>query len=159
MDMPAVPRLALFDQKGRWIQPGVPADACGQIRNEVSTAVTGLKTTRVSTRVVRELQPAGSATSNCNDQHIDQVWSETSTGPTGGPDDDGRPISESSPAPAYICTYRVPTAEHRTEQPASDLISVKPLNTARHTSRAARPLHLGSGVATEGWRGGGWRRP
>ena len=51
MEMPAVPWLALLDDSGRWIRPGIPADACGKPRMEFRDAYDKLATVPVRSRV------------------------------------------------------------------------------------------------------------
>jgi hypothetical protein len=133
LDQPAVPWLTLLDGKGHWIQPGIPADACGKPRKEVRNAVAGLETTRISTHVVKELESALTAETGCEQQHADQIWMETSTGLTSHPSDEPL-IFPSAAAPAHLCTYRVPAAEQRTGKPGGELISSRSLDAQRWTA-------------------------
>ncbi|MBG0567311.1 hypothetical protein [Actinoplanes aureus] len=59
-ELPFVPWLALLDEQGRWIRPGVPVDECRKPRTEFGAAVHQLRTEQVSATVVRSLSAKAS---------------------------------------------------------------------------------------------------
>jgi hypothetical protein len=119
-DLPGVPWFALVDGSGRWVRPGVPADACGKIRIEVRQAVERLTLRRVAARPVRELESSGAAASGCVQQWADIVWvtGQTPPDPLPGPPPAGREDPFAAGAGLRVCVYGVPPAERGGGKPA-----------------------------------------
>ncbi|PYC64307.1 hypothetical protein C7C45_30595 [Micromonospora arborensis] len=113
LEMPWVPNLLLLDAQGRWTRIGLPVNACGKPRPEVTEAVRGLRLTTVSEKVVREIVSAGAAASGCN-----QEWSDVLATETGDPRLLPRPGRVPLPPQVRLCVYRVPTQQQGTPQPA-----------------------------------------
>ncbi|MEV1321225.1 hypothetical protein AB0J14_34705 [Micromonospora arborensis] len=113
LEMPWVPNLLLLDAQGRWIRIGLPDNACGKLRPEVTEAVRGLRLTTVSETVVREIVSAGAAAAGCH-----QDWSDVLATETRDPRLLPRPGRVSLPSQVRLCVYRVPTQQQGTPQPA-----------------------------------------
>ena len=131
------PFLALLDQEGRWVRPGLPLNVCGQVRQEVRDAL-------------KVLQPAptvtptedGSAVAGCTRQWADMVAATASTTPTGEPA--VIPAGFDGPVPVRLCVYRVPEDQQGTGKPAGDLLTGRNLGdeqwaAARRDIEAAAP--------------------
>ncbi|MEV6489397.1 hypothetical protein AB0M20_12325 [Actinoplanes sp. NPDC051633] len=135
------PWLALLDEQGRWVRPGFPTTACGTPKPQVLEAIDGLTRSRVSTRVVAEIESAGAAKSGCS-----QTWSDMIAA-TGADAVDGemRPLTRDRALP-QLCVYRVPASEQGNGKPAGDFESGRRLRPAEW---AAVKRHLASaGPAT-----------
>ena len=117
-ELPTVPWFVLLDEQGRWIRPGVPRDKCGKVRIEVRDAVSGLRLTRVATRVLNELESAQAAAAGCSQGWADVIAMEPHQ------DSQLRQAVGSDPFPAgkrvRLCVYRVPSSEQGTGKPAGD---------------------------------------
>ena len=119
-ELPAVPWLALVDAQGRWVRPGVPVDACHKPRQEFRTAYEGLRTTRISTRVLHEIESDEAVASGCSQQWADMVWVE---GQTPGRRDATPGRLPADDAQVRICVYRVPASEQGGGKPGGDFQS------------------------------------
>lgn len=100
----AAPWLALLDAQGRWVRPGIPHDACGKPRAEVTTAVENLRWTRVATRVLGEIESAQAVTSGCDQAFADVIWM-AGTDPPGRQGDLAPPADDG--ASVRLCLYQV----------------------------------------------------
>ncbi|GIE98841.1 hypothetical protein Ari01nite_63060 [Paractinoplanes rishiriensis] len=119
MDLPVVPWLALVDADGRWVQPGVPKDACGKPRIEFRDAFGAMRTTQVSAKPVQELESAEAAKTGCGQSWADMVWATSQMGL-------GRtalPVLPAADAAARICVYTVPEDQRGTGKPAGRFAS------------------------------------
>jgi hypothetical protein len=125
MELVSVPYLALLDEQGRWVRPGIPADVCGKPRVEFRTAFEQLETVRVSSRVTKQLESDEAARTGCSQSHSDMVWVSGRFGVSGG-------TTELPPADAVVglCRYAVPVAERGNEKPSGDFQSGGPLPPA-----------------------------
>ncbi|GIF09125.1 hypothetical protein [Actinoplanes siamensis] len=123
MEMPAVPWLALLDDDGRWIRPGVPVDACGKPRREFRTAFEKLATTTVKSRVVQQVVSDEAASSGCSQSWADMAWA------MGGAENRHGTALAPLPERANVrrCVYDVPAAERGSAKPAGDFRSGGPL--------------------------------
>ncbi|MFC7478764.1 hypothetical protein ACFQX7_00050 [Luedemannella flava] len=74
-----IPFVVLLDADNRWVRPGTPSDSCGTIREEVRDAVTALKLTPVSKRLIREDLSSGAGKATCAEHWADMVWVRTTT--------------------------------------------------------------------------------
>ncbi len=113
-DLPGVPFFVLQDAAGRWVRPGVPADACGRIRDEVTAAVSGLRLTPVSSRPLPEVESDGAAAAGCSRRYADMVAVTAANGTahrTGDP-----PVAGA----VRLCVYAVPAAERGSAKPAGE---------------------------------------
>ncbi|MFI6266209.1 hypothetical protein [Micromonospora sp. NPDC051006] len=137
-DLVLPPWLALVNEQGGWLRPGVPADGCGKPRAEVRAALGGLRLTTVSTRAVREIESAEAAAAGCAQQWSDMVAVQSASGPspTRAPSAGSPPTQASSvgPSPARaggrppiaadvavrLCVYRVPAREQGGAKPAGE---------------------------------------
>ncbi|MEU8297969.1 hypothetical protein AB0C04_11860 [Micromonospora sp. NPDC048909] len=117
-DLVLPPWLALLDERGGWLRPGIPADGCGKPRAEVRAALGGLRLTTVSTRTVREIESAEAAAAGCAQQWADMVAVRTASGPS--------PTRATGPPPiaadvaVRLCVYRVPAREQGSAKPAGE---------------------------------------
>ncbi|MBQ1025387.1 hypothetical protein [Micromonospora sp. C95] len=119
-DLPFVPWLALLDARGRWINPGVPTDACGKPRQEFRAAYDQLRTERVATRVLRELESDEAVASGCAQQWADMVWV---TGEFGGGQGSAPVALPPADAEVRVCVYQVPVSERGGGKPAGEFES------------------------------------
>jgi len=131
-DLPTVPWFALLDAQGRWVRPGVPMDACDKVRIEVRDALAGLRLTRVSTRVLREIESPQAAASGCGQSWANMVAVETTDG-------SATPAAVSSalwPPTERIrlCVFRVPAGEQGTGKPGGDFERGGPLTPQRRAA-------------------------
>ena len=122
MEQVTVPWFVLLDEQGRWIRPGVPADACGKPRPEVRAAFDQLRTERVSSRVQRQLETDEAAKTGCSQTHADMAWVAGVHEMSGGTAD--IPGAE---ATVRRCVYRVPETERGSPKPAGDFQSGGPV--------------------------------
>jgi hypothetical protein len=101
--------FALLDASGRWVRPGVPVDACGKIRWEVSNALGGAPWTDVY-RIVPG-RSAETAASGCDRQATDAIWVATSTS---SERDWATPVESpfAKGVALRVCRYVVPEKEH-----------------------------------------------
>lgn len=129
-DLPLVPWLALLDEQGRWVRPGIPADACGKPRREFRDAFAQLRTRRVSARVLAETESDAAAKSGCSQSWADMVWVASRFG-SGGSADRADP-----PAGGTVrrCVYEVPADQRGTGKPAGRFQSGGPLPAATWTA-------------------------
>jgi hypothetical protein len=132
MDLPFVPWLALLDAQGRWIRPGIPADACGKPRREFRDAYQAVKMTPVATRPVREIESDEAASAGCEQRWADMVWV---TGEWGG----GRSSAPAAGLPAddaevRVCFYRVPADQRGNGKPAGEFEKGGRLPAAKWTT-------------------------
>ncbi|MFC3500937.1 hypothetical protein ACFOOK_08180 [Micromonospora krabiensis] len=118
LDMVIPPWLALLDQQGRWVRPGIPVGPCGKPRTEVTEALDRLSTTTVATRPVQEVESSEAAAAGCAQRWADLVAVQVATGGRTGP---------VSGPPAYadrivlrLCVYQVPERERGSGKPAGD---------------------------------------
>ena len=118
LELPTVPWFALLDAQGAWVRPGVPIDACGKVRIEVRDALAGLHLTRVSTRVLREVESAQAAASGCSQAWANMVAVESTDG-TATPAAASSVLSPPTDR-IRLCVYRVPASEQGTGKPAGD---------------------------------------
>ena len=119
-EAPFVPWVVLLDEQGRWVRPGVPADECGKPRHEVRTAYDQLRTERVTTRVLQEIESDEAAASGCTQTWGDMVWS---TGKMGGGQDSSPGPLPADDAEVRVCVYQVPPAERGGDKPAGEFES------------------------------------
>ncbi|WP_203994816.1 hypothetical protein [Virgisporangium aurantiacum] len=116
LDGPAVTWFALVDDVGRWVRPGLPADACGGVRHEVANAVGKLTVRRVSTVPVRELVSAAAGATGCVQEWADMVWVTGQEQRQNPP-----PAVRENPLAAAprvrVCVYGVPTSEQGGAKP------------------------------------------
>lgn len=117
LDGPAVTWFALVDDAGRWVRPGLPADACGGVRHEVADAVGKLAVQRVSTVPVRELVSAAAGASGCGQEWADMVW-VTGQDQRRNPPPAVREDPLAAAARVRVCVYGVPTSEQGGTKPA-----------------------------------------
>jgi hypothetical protein len=116
----APPKLVLLDARGRWVRPGIPRDSCGKPRPEFTAALEQVRWTRVTTRVLGEIESAEAAASGCDQVYGDMVWTAT-VYPT---DKQGElaPLAEDA-APVRMCVYRVAAGQQPTDKPRGDFVS------------------------------------
>ncbi|WP_147458804.1 hypothetical protein [Micromonospora sp. BL4] len=129
-DMIVPPWLALLDERGRWLRPYLPRDACGKPRAEVRAALDGLRLTTVDTRTVGQVESPAAATAGCAQRWADMVWVETTTGRPGPPGPETAPAAE----PLRLCVYDVPASERGGGKPAGDFAYGGPLPPERQTA-------------------------
>ncbi|MER7281588.1 hypothetical protein ABT369_44840 [Dactylosporangium sp. NPDC000244] len=132
--------FAVLDAQGRWLRPGVAADACGKPRIEVRDALEHLTLTTVRTTVLGEMKSSAAAKSGC-----EQGWSDMagavaadSAPPTGAAD--------ASQGPVRLCVYTVPASEQGSGKPAGDFARGGLLPEARWTALRAKLLAAGPAV-------------
>ncbi|MEV4282432.1 hypothetical protein [Actinoplanes xinjiangensis] len=114
------PRMVLLDGRGRWVRPGLPRDSCGKPLAEATTAMRELRWTRVSTRVIQEVESAEAAASGCSQVFTDMVWYTAFYPPTRR--GDIAPQADDTAA-VRLCVYRVKASEQNTEKPQGDFVS------------------------------------
>ncbi|MBQ0901907.1 hypothetical protein [Micromonospora sp. U21] len=139
-DMVIPPWLALLDDRGRWLRPYLPADACGKPRAEVRAALDGLRLTTVDSRVVGQVGSPAAEAAGCAQRWADMVWVETTMGRPGPPAPATAPAAE----PLRLCVYDVPASERGGGKPAGDFAYGGPLPAERQaavlrTLATARP--------------------
>ncbi|WP_412747509.1 hypothetical protein [Krasilnikovia sp. M28-CT-15] len=122
------PRLVLLDGQGRWVRPGIPRDACGKPLAEADAAMDKLKWTRVSTRVLGEVESAEAAASGCDQVHTDMVWFTGFYPPTR--QGDLAPLADDA-ASVRLCIYHVKASEPDNDKPQGDFVSGGLLPTSR----------------------------
>ncbi|GAA4608761.1 hypothetical protein BJY16_007001 [Actinoplanes octamycinicus] len=130
LEMPFVPWLALLDEHGRWVRPGVPVDACGKPRAEFRVAYAKLHTRPVSSEVVRDLDPNGAAAAGCAPDWKDEL---TVARRTGG----GAAIPDPLPDPGAtvkLCLYQVPADQRGSDLPVGAFQSGRRLTPAQWTA-------------------------
>ncbi|HEX8343841.1 MAG TPA: hypothetical protein VF657_03735 [Actinoplanes sp.] len=137
------PRLVLLDGQGRWVRPHIPRDDCDKPRPEATAAMDKLRWTRVTTRVLGEIQSAEAAASGCDQVFTDMVWftgvyPPTRRGDFAPPADDA--------ASVRLCIYQVQANGRDSEKPQGDFVSGGMLPTGRWA--AARKAIRTSGKAT-----------
>ncbi|MFC0503038.1 hypothetical protein [Micromonospora costi] len=118
-DMVVPPWLALLDDRGRWLRPGIPVDGCGKPRGEVREALGGLRLTTVGTRTLREVESAEAAAAGCDQRRADMVAVQAGigSGPVTGP-----PANPAVGAGAALrlCVYAVPASQQGGAKPAGE---------------------------------------
>jgi hypothetical protein len=114
------PFLALLDAQGRWVQPGLPGDACGKVRIEVREALDDLRLTPVSAPPVQETE---AAEAGCSRQWADMVWAVGAMGAAGSGAPAVVPPGFDGPVPIRLCVYRVPEDQQGTGKPAGDFVA------------------------------------
>ncbi|MEU8255469.1 hypothetical protein AB0C06_14545 [Micromonospora inaquosa] len=127
LDMVIPPWLALLDDRGRWLRPQLPTDACGKPRAEVIAALAGPQWTTVGTRAIQQVDSAAAEAAGCAQQWTDMVWVETRSrrpGPAG-------PVARPAAGPLRLCVYQVPESLQEGEKPAGDFVYGGPLPTER----------------------------
>jgi hypothetical protein len=140
LELPYVPWLALLDDQGRWVRPGVPADACGKPRREFREAFEQLRTRRVADRVLYETESDAAATSGCGQTWADMVWVVGRSGPGGT----AEPTLPAADGPVRRCVYRVPASERGGDKPAGqfeagDTLPAATWTAVRRELAATRP--------------------
>ena len=120
LEAPLVPWVVLLDEQGRWVRPGVPVDECRKPRHEVRTAYDQLRTERVKTRVLREIESDGAAASGCTQTWGDMVWA---TGKMGGGQDHTPGPLPADDAEVRVCIYQVSPGERGGDKPAGEFES------------------------------------
>jgi hypothetical protein len=128
MELQFVPWLALLDAQGRWVRPGVPVDGCGKPRPEFRTAYERLRTKRVTTRVLGEIESDAAVASGCSQTWADMVWVTGRFG--GGQGNVPDPLAADN-AQVRVCIYRVPGSEQGSGKPRGDFQSGGKLAPAR----------------------------
>lgn len=114
------PRLVLLDSQGRWVRPGIPRDACDKPLAEVTAALDELRWTRVTTRVLQEIESAEAAASGCGEVSTDMVWFTGFYPPTRQAG--LAPLAEDAAA-VRLCIYRVKANEQGSDKPQGDFVS------------------------------------
>jgi hypothetical protein len=114
------PRLVLLDGQGRWVRPGIPRDDCDKPRAEVSAALDEVKWTRVTTRVLGEIESAEAAASGCDESYTDMVWF-TAVYPS-SQEGDLAPLAGDA-ASVRLCVYRVDPSGRDSEKPQGRFVS------------------------------------
>jgi hypothetical protein len=114
------PRLVLLDERGRWLRPAIPRDACDKPLAEVTTALDALRWTRVATRVLGEVESAEAAASGCDQIHTDMVWFTGVAPPTR---QGVLALSADDTAPVRLCVYRVRASGRDSEKPQGEFVS------------------------------------
>ncbi|PWR12836.1 hypothetical protein DKT68_02175 [Micromonospora acroterricola] len=130
LDMVIPPWLALLDERGRWLRPYLPADACGKPRAEVRAALDGLRLTTVDSRTVGQVESAAAAAAGCAQRWADMVWVETTMGRPGPP----APATVPAAEPLRLCVYQVPASERGGGKPAGDFAYGGPLPPDRQAA-------------------------
>ncbi|MER7890773.1 hypothetical protein ABTX15_13200 [Micromonospora sp. NPDC094482] len=162
-DLVLPPWLALLDERGRWLRPGIPADGCGKPRVEVRAALDGLRLSTVSTRTVREIESAEAAAAGCAQQWADMVAVQAASGPSPTRAAGTPPTQASSvgPSPARaagpppiaaevavrLCVYRVPAPEQGGAKPAGEFAYGRVLPPDRWASVARALAATGPAAA------------
>jgi hypothetical protein len=114
------PPLVLLDSQGRWVRPEIPRDDCGKPRAEFTAALARQQWTRISTRVLREIESAEAAASGCDQRFTDMVWF-TGVYPPSRPADLA-PLATDA-ASVRLCVYRVQPSERGSEKPQGEFVS------------------------------------
>ncbi|MEU4401242.1 hypothetical protein [Micromonospora orduensis] len=127
LDMIIPPWLALLDDRGRWLRPYLPTDACGKPRVEVRTALDGLRLTTVDTRPAGSVESPEAAAAGCAQHWADMVWVETTNGRPGPP----APPAAPTGGRLRLCVYQVPPSEQGGGKPAGDFLYGGPLPRER----------------------------
>ncbi|GAA1799600.1 hypothetical protein GCM10009682_21530 [Luedemannella flava] len=137
-----IPFVVLLDADNRWVRPGTPSDSCGTIREEVRDAVTALKLTPVSKRLIREDLSSGAGKATCAEHWADMVWVRTTT-QTGGPNwsTPGTPPLRDGDE-VRLCVYTVADSTRGSLMPTGDLDHDGVL-----TARQWRPIAAKLGAA------------
>ncbi|MET8151289.1 hypothetical protein ACIBSW_31730 [Actinoplanes sp. NPDC049668] len=143
LELPFVPWLVLLDGQGRWVRPGVPTDACRKPRQEFRTAYEQLRTQRVTTRVLREIESDEAVASGCSQQWSDVVWMVGQSG--GGKDNTPDPLPADE-AEVGVCVYRVPPSEQGVGKPGGTFESGGRLAAGRWA--AVRRVLTAAGAAS-----------
>ncbi|MGK5742389.1 hypothetical protein [Micromonospora sp. URMC 103] len=115
-DMVVPPWLALLDERGRWLRPGIPRDGCGKPRPEVREALDRLRPTIVGTRRLAEIESAEAAAAGCVQRWADMIAVHTATGSPAPPG----PARIAPGAALRLCVYRVPSSERGSAKPAGE---------------------------------------
>ncbi|MFG1885259.1 hypothetical protein [Micromonospora sp. NPDC049102] len=126
-DLLVPPWLALLDDKGRWLRPYLPMDACGKPRPEVRAAVDGLRLTTVDSRTVGVVESSEAEAAGCAQRWSDMVWVEGTVGRPGRV----APAAVSKAGPLRLCVYQVPPSERGGGKPAGDFVYGRPLPPER----------------------------
>ncbi|MEU7905769.1 hypothetical protein [Actinoplanes sp. NPDC049118] len=113
------PRLVLLDAQGRWVRPGIPRGNCGEPLAEVTAAMDKLRWTRVTTRVLGEVESAEAAASGCDQVDTDMVWF---TGVYPSPQADLAPLADDT-ASVRLCIYQVKASGRDSEKPQGTFVS------------------------------------
>ncbi|GAB3944072.1 hypothetical protein [Micromonospora vulcania] len=129
-DMVVPPWLALLDERGRWLRPYLPRDACGKPRPEVRAALDGLRLTTVDTRTVGQVESAAAEAAGCAQRWADMVWVEGTGGRPGPPVPGMAPETR----PLRLCVYQVPASEQGSGKPAGDFAYGGPLAPERQAA-------------------------
>jgi hypothetical protein len=124
----AGPWLALLDEQGRWIRPGLPVTECEWPRPELRAAVDDLTLSRVDTRVLQETESAEAAAADCSQQAADMVWATAEYADVA----DARLAGDD--APVRLCVYVVPERLRGDVKPVGDFESGGPLPAQRWTA-------------------------
>jgi hypothetical protein len=119
-DLYLLPRLVLLDGQGRWVRPDLPRGDCGEPLAEATAAMEKLRWTRVSTRVLQEIQSAEAAASGCDQVSTDMVWFTGFYPPIR--QGDLAPLADDA-ASIRLCVYRVKTHEQDNDKPQGDFVS------------------------------------
>ncbi|MEU7846634.1 hypothetical protein AB0B69_04425 [Micromonospora parva] len=127
LDMVVPPWLALLDDRGRWLRPQIPTDACGKPRREVIAALAGPQWSTVDTRTIGQVESAAAEAAGCAQQWTDMVWVETTNGSPGPVGPATRPAA----GPLRLCVYEVPASLQEGKKPAGDFVYGGPLPTER----------------------------
>ncbi|WP_433075204.1 hypothetical protein ACQP1P_28780 [Dactylosporangium sp. CA-052675] len=138
--------FAVLDAAGRWLRPGVAADACGKPRIEVRDALDRLTLTTVRTTVLGETKSAAAAASGCEQRWGEMIGAVTagsagsagSAAPAGGAD--------APKGPVRLCVYTVPASEQGSGKPAGDFARGGLLPADRWTVLRAKLLAAGPPV-------------
>jgi hypothetical protein len=103
-----VPWLVLLDAQGWCTRPGVPVDVCDKPRREFRAAVQQLRTDRVTSRVLREVESDRAAATGCSQSWADMVWvaGRSGSGENGFPG-----ALAADDAEVRVCVYRAPASE------------------------------------------------
>jgi hypothetical protein len=137
------PRLVLLDGQGRWVRPGIPRDGCGKPLAEASAAMDTLRWTRVTTRVLGEIESAEAAASGCDQVYTDMVWFTGVYPPSR--QGDLAPMADDA-ASVRLCVYQVKASGRDSEKPQGDFVSGGTLPTGRWA--AVKRVVQTSGKAT-----------
>ncbi|GAA3199977.1 hypothetical protein ACFO1B_49810 [Dactylosporangium siamense] len=130
--------FAVLDAAGRWLRPGIAADACGQVRIEVQDAVNRLELRTVATTVLGEVKSAAAARSGCQQEWSDMVGAVTASGPT--------PMERPFEPPGRdmrLCLYTVPPSEQGSTKPGGRFEKGDTLSTQAWTDLRAAMLPAG----------------
>ena len=128
-EMINLPWIALLDDTGQWIHPGIPSDACRKPRPEVRTAIAQLKTTRVAGEPPPAAQP--SPTNGCTALWADMVWVTGESNSGGGTPD---ALTASNDTTVRVCVYEVPRGQRGGGKPAGEFQSARTLTAAQWTA-------------------------